>query len=43
MQVEAATGLVGVLINVVNATGVEAGATADDAVDSVTFCREATH
>ena len=37
MKVEAATGLVGVLINVVDATGVEAGTTADNAVNGVVF------
>ena len=37
MEVEAATGLVGVLVDVIDATGVEAGAAADDAVDGVAF------
>ena len=37
VQVEAAAGLVGVLIDVVDARGVEAGTAADDAVDGVAF------
>ncbi len=40
MEIKAATGLMGVLIDVVDATSVEAGTAADDAVDGVTFSEE---